>query len=208
MKNNVLAIGAHPDDVEMGCGGTLLKHLQLGDNVYALILTNGEKGNHDHHRDECLKSLKKIGIKKQNIFFGNLRDGFVKDDNETISLIENFIRKLEINKVYTHYFSDRHQDHRNTSLAVSAAARKVNEIFLFQGPSTLSNFEPHYFIEIPIAALKIKLKAIEKYKSQIRKGIVNIEWLKDVAVVNGVFGNVKYAEAFAINHVVKGGGNV
>ena len=55
-RKNILAIGAHPDDVELGCGGTISKHLELGDEVYVLIMTNGEKGSHAPNREECFKS--------------------------------------------------------------------------------------------------------------------------------------------------------
>ncbi len=208
MKKIILAVGAHPDDIELGCAGTLVKHIQSGDDVYALILTNGEKGNHDPYRDECLKSLKTLGIKKQNVFFGNFRDGYVMDDNETVSLIEKYIKQIGAQKVYTHDSNDRHQDHRHTSLAVSSAARKVPEIFLFQGPSTTSTFEAHYFIEIDKKQLTKKIQALKQYNSQTKKGIVNLKWVEDLAVTSGNSGNVPFAESFAINHISREGSNV
>ena len=208
MKNIILAVGAHPDDIELGCAGTLVKHIQAGDEVFALVLTNGEKGNHDPYRDECLRSLGKLGIKKDHVFFGNFRDGFVMDDNETVSLIEKYIKKVGATKVYTHDSNDRHQDHRHTSLAVSSAARKVPEIFLFQGPSTTSTFEAHYFIEIDKRQLKKKIDSLKQYGSQTKKGIVNLKWVEDLAVTSGNSGNVEFAEAFAINHISREGANV
>jgi LmbE family N-acetylglucosaminyl deacetylase len=208
MGNNILAVGAHPDDVEMGCGGALLKHLMVGDEVFVLILTNGEKGKHSPGKSECLKSLKRIGIKSENIIFGNFRDGFVIDNFETVSFIENQIKKHGISKVYTHDPNDRHQDHRNTSYSVSSAARKVPEILLFQGPSTHSNFDPHYFIEISGRELNKKIWALKSYESQIKKGILNIPWLKSLAVVNGMKNNVLFAEGFSINHLLRRGKDV
>jgi LmbE family N-acetylglucosaminyl deacetylase len=203
-KRKILAVGAHPDDVELGCGGSLVKHLELGDEVYVLVMTNGENGKHtSDNQEECFDSLIRIGIKRQNIFFGGFQDGKLKDDRDTVGFIERFIVKLGIDRVYTHYVNDRHQDHRNCSLAVSAGARKVPEIMLYQGPSTNVPFEPHYIVELSDNEINKKVEALNSYKSQIKKGIVNTEWIKALAMFNGLPNGAKYAEAFAINHVFK-----
>lgn len=205
MKRNILAVGAHPDDVELGCGGSISKHLSLGDEVYVLVMTNGEKGGHSPQRQECLSSLKRLGVKEENIIFGNFSDGSIEDNLNVVNFIEEIIRDLGIDRVYTHYFNDRHQDHRNCSLAASSAARKVSEIFLYQGPSTKAPFEPHYFIELREEDLNKKIASLESYETQIKKGVVSLEWIKNLAVVNGIPYGKKYAEAFAINHFFRGG---
>jgi LmbE family N-acetylglucosaminyl deacetylase len=207
MNDNVLAVGAHPDDIEMGCGGTLSKHLELGDSVYVLILTQGEKGGHTEGRQECLASLEKLGISKPNIIFGNFPDGNVQDNFKTVCFIEGIINTFKITKVYTHYPNDRHQDHRNVSNAVSAAARKVPEILLFQGPSTKA-FDPHYYVEISKQNLDKKINAISCYKTQIVKGTVNPEVDEGVAKFHGASQHIPYAEAFAINHMLRRDNNV
>ncbi len=209
MKQNILAVGAHPDDIELGCGGTVAKHLELGDSIYVIIMTNGENGNHPSDKSECLKSLKKMGIKKENIIFGNFPDGDLSDDNGTVSFIENQIKKFNITKVYTHNPNDRHQDHRNCSNAVSSAARDIPEILFFEGPSTKVSFEPHYFVEISEKNLKKKIDSLKAYKTQLAKNsILNLEWVKNLAKVNGMRCNSKYSEAFEINHILKEGKNV
>ena len=205
MRKNILAIGAHPDDIELGCGGSIIKHLELGDEVYVLVLTNGEKGNHSPGRKECLKSLRSLGIKRKNIFFANFSDGHVSDDLNVVNFIEELINRLKIVRVYTHHFNDRHQDHRNCSYAVSSAARKVPEIFLFQGPSTKVSFEPHYYIELFDKHINKKIESMSCYKSQIKKGIVNLDWVRSLARINGYTNNKKYAEAFSINHMFREG---
>ncbi len=205
VKNVVLAVGAHPDDIEMGCGGALAKHLEVGDEVYCLVLTNGERGNHSLGREECLVSSKLLGLK--DIFFGGFTDGFLTDDFETVNLIEGFINKLGVNRVYTHSPHDRHQDHRNCSRAVSSAARKITEILFFQGPST-TTFEPHYFIQLSDGHFEKKISSVRCYKSQIGKGVVDPRWLTNLAELNGAMCNEKYAEAFAVNHIIRGKNDV
>lgn len=205
---NIMCIGAHPDDIELGSAGTILKHLQNGDEVYALILTNGEMGNHPIDRRECLDSLKKIGIKNENIVFGNFPDGFVEANLKTIKFIEDNLKKYKIQRVYTHSPDDRHQDHRNLSLSVTSAARKIPEIFHFQGPSTHLSFVPHYFIELSKEEVDKKIESLSCYKTQVEKGIIDIEFAKNIAIVNGKAVNAGFAEAFFINHLLRSGKDV
>lgn len=200
---NVLAVGAHPDDIEMGCGGAIMKHLELGDNVHVMIMTNGEKGNHAQNMEECIISLKNLGIARENIILAGFPDGYLPDNQEVVNFIEEQIKRLNIIRVYTHSPNDRHQDHRHCSYAVSSAARKTPEILLFQGPSTKYPFEPHYFIELSDIHLNKKLEALKSYQTQIVKGVVNLDWIKQLAAVNGILHNTKYCEAFAINHFFK-----
>ena len=206
--DNILVIGAHPDDIELGCGGTVSKHIELGNKVYALIMTKGEKGGHPPGMGECILSLKSLGIRESDIIFGDFPDGFLRDDLEVVNFIEKTINNLDISVVYTHYSEDRHQDHDNCSKAVSAAARKTPSLFLFEGPSTKIIFEPHYFVELSEENLNKKIDSLSNYKSQIEKGIIDLGLIKSVARVNGGRCNTKYAEAFALNHLFIGGKNV
>ncbi|MFH1332273.1 MAG: PIG-L deacetylase family protein [archaeon] len=199
-KNVVLAIGAHPDDIELGCGGALAKHIALGDSVYCLIMTNGEKGKHSAGKEECLASLNALGLKE--VFFGNFADGFLSDDQTTVNFIETFINKFGVTRVYTHSPNDRHQDHRNCSHAVSSAARRIKDILLFQGPSTIS-FEPHYFVELSDSNFARKIEALSCYGSQLSKGTINPNLTRNIAELHGAMCNKKYAEAFAVNHLFR-----
>lgn len=199
----VLAVGAHPDDIEMGCGGTLLKHILIGDEVFALILTDGEKGGHARNRKECIVSLIELGIKRENIFFGNFPDGYVQDDQRTVNFVEEIINRYGITRIFTHSSKDRHQDHRHCSQAVAAAARKTQEIFLFEGPSTLVPFEPHYFVDLEEEHMKRKIECLKKYETQMQKNIVNIRAIEQLGGVIGSKHGSLYAEAFEINHILK-----
>lgn len=202
-KYNVLAVGCHPDDVELGCGGVLLKHIERGDNVTVLVLTLGDKGNHHPNMRECKDAMSVLGVK--NVIFGKFKDGYIADNHEVVDFIESAIKKYDINRVYTHDPHDRHQDHRNCSLATSAAARKLKEVLLYQGPSTNNMFDPHYFIELSERHLSTKVNALKSYESQVKKDIVNLEWIDSLARINGWRCKTRYAEAFALNHVLKGG---
>jgi LmbE family N-acetylglucosaminyl deacetylase len=191
--------------LRLDVGGAISKHLEIGDSVFILIMSKGEKGNHASKLGECLCSLKLIGVEKENIVLGNFPDGFIKDDLTTVSFVEKQIDKFSIDRVYTHHYEDRHQDHRNCSYAVSAAARrKVKEVFLFQGPSTKVTFEPHYFIGLSEEHMIKKIESLNCYKTQVEKGILNIEVIKALARFHGFNHDCIYAEAFEANHVFRG----
>lgn len=208
MNVRTLMVGAHPDDIELGCGGTIAKHLHLKDEIYVIVLTKGESGGHSENMQECLNSFSKLGIDSSNVFFGDFGDGYLSDNLEVVSFIEKIINKYNINRVYTHDSNDRHQDHRSCSRAVAAAARKVPQILFFQGPSTLVTFEPHYFIELSEDDINKKIDALSSYKTQVKKRIVNLDWIKSLACVNGSMCNTRYAEAFSVNHIIEEGENV
>jgi|SRR3989344_610153 len=205
---NILFVGAHPDDVELGCGGVIAKHLEDGDKVYILIMTIGDRGRHTPNLDECYQSLRYLGIEENNIIFGNFKDTHVPYDGASVDFIEELLRKHDINIVYAHYPEDTHQDHLNCSKAVSAAARprgsnSVNEIYLYESPST-KKFEPHIFMEISEEHLQKKINALKCYKTQIEKGIINIEAIQIQARLHSIKHKSKnYMEAFAPNHILK-----
>ena len=89
---NILAIGAHPDDVEIGCAGTLIKYAQKGHHVFLLITTKGEMGGEDKIRyEEQMKAADIIGV--QEVFWGGLKDTELSEKgNDVIHMVERYIK--------------------------------------------------------------------------------------------------------------------
>jgi LmbE family N-acetylglucosaminyl deacetylase/ActR/RegA family two-component response regulator len=163
---NVLAIGAHPDDVEIGCGGVLAKHRKNGDRVHILTLSDGKQGGETHlRRAESENAAKMIDAE---LFWGGLHDTQIQDGQDTISAIENIINQVNPTVVYTHTQKDSHQDHRNTFNAALVAARKVNNLYCYQSPSTTIDFRPSSFTDISNFLPK-KIELISAYQTQITK---------------------------------------
>jgi LmbE family N-acetylglucosaminyl deacetylase len=206
--NNVMAVGAHPDDIELGCAGTILKHVAKGDNVYVMVMTNGENGSHAIVTKECLLSLNCLGVKSENIIFGSFPDASLNHSIKEVDFIEKRINEFNISKVYTHYHDDRHQDHRNCSLAVSSAARKIPELLMFQGPSTNTGFQSRYYVELTKDDFEKKMQAIRCYETQISKGIIKLNIVESLARLHGAMHNVNFAEAFAVNKLLRRGQDV
>lgn len=160
----VLAIGAHPDDVEIGCGGTLALHRSKGDVINILTLTlGGIGGDPEVRKAEAEEAAKKQGA---NLFLKNLRDTKITEGVKTIQLIEEAIEVLKPTHIYTHSAHDMHKDHRNVHLATLPAARQVSNICCYQSPSSSVNFKPNLFIEIYGEFLDKKLEALACFKSQ------------------------------------------
>ena len=122
MKLDILAIGAHPDDVELSCGGTLAKEVSKGKKVGILDLTRGELGSNgsaDLRDVEAANAAKILGVHvRENLAF---RDGFfVNDEAHQLKIIE-IIRKYQPEIVLCNAVSDRHIDHAKGSKLASDA---------------------------------------------------------------------------------------
>ena len=165
-QNRVLAIGAHPDDVEIGCGGALAKHRSKGDLLHILTLSRGAAGGDVNVRvGEAEQAAELLGAKLE---FGNVQDGHITEGIETIELIEAAIRELRPTHVYTHSLEDTHQDHRAVHTASLVAARGVPNVYCYQAPSSTVEFSPNRFVDIT-DFIKAKLTAIGVYKSQVSR---------------------------------------
>ena len=114
----MLAIGAHPDDVEIGCGGALSKHHADSDVLHILTLSRGAAGGDVNLR--AAEAHSAAALLNARLEMANLRDMYITGGAETISIIEAAIRELHPTHVYTHSPDDTHQDHR----AVHAGRRR------------------------------------------------------------------------------------
>lgn len=163
----ILAVGAHPDDVELGCGATLALFKKKGHGIYILALTKGEASGDPNARvKECKRSAKVLGA--DELFFGNLRDTRITDGIETIMEIENIISRVKPDIVISHSQKDVHQDHRNTALAVLSAARNSKIVLLYESPAALRDFCPQVFVDVD-TTFNIKLQALKAFGSQASK---------------------------------------
>ena len=122
MKLDILAFGAHPDDVELGCGGTIAKEIKLGKKVGIVDLTRGElgtRGSAEIRDNEAAKAAKILGVSvRENL---RMRDGFfLNDEAHQLQIIE-MIRKYQPEIVLCNAIDDRHIDHGKGSRLVSNA---------------------------------------------------------------------------------------
>lgn len=123
MKLDILVFASHPDDAELGCGGTIAKHTALGDKVGIIDLTRGElgtRGNPETREKEAAASAKILGVSvRENL---SLRDGFFQNDPESQLTLLRAIRKYQPRIILANAVHDRHIDHgRGALLAYDAS---------------------------------------------------------------------------------------
>lgn len=216
MSYNVLAIGAHPDDIEFGCFGTLKKHLKNGDKVTLLIMTQSDVK--DAHTNEVTRdaSISKTEAQQAadvlgaELILGPFQDTKVPFNSESVSFIEKIVKERGIDFVYTHWAGDTHQDHINTLSATMAATRLVKNVLCYEQvplPRITTTYPvANYYVDIT-ETLSTKLAGCQSHKSQIDKfnqhGFDILDGIETLAKYRGNQAGVKYAEAFDILKMVR-----
>ncbi len=201
---NVLAIGAHFDDVELGCGGALAKHAQNGDDVYVYVATVSGFANHNNQQvrsnetalKEATNAMKVLGVKELICGkFETLRVEFVDELNIEILRI---IEEKKIDKVYTHWIGDTHHDHQAVVKASLHSCRHVPRLLMYRSnwyQSTIE-FRGNFYVDIT-NYWDPKEKAIQAHESEMdRTGQKWIHFFKNEAENAGQRINVQYAEVF------------
>ena len=163
-RDVVLAIGAHPDDVEIGVGGILSSHRASGDTVVILTLSRGGQGGRaDNRQSESLRAAELLGAR---LFLEDFIDTEITSAGPTVKAIERVVTEVRPTIVYTHTSHDRHQDHRAVHEASLVATRTVDTVACYQSPSSTVDFKPTRFISID-GFTERKLELLACFESQV-----------------------------------------
>ena len=184
----VLAIGCHPDDLEINCYGTLAKYVKSGSEVYVCIVSNGDLGHYEImpeelaqiRYEEAKNAAMTIGAKEFIALGGH--DAYInRYDRELTNKVIDVIRRVNPDLIITHYPKDYHMDHEETSALVLNAAftatlpHYFTEVpgcvkcipVYYMCPSTKNNFLTTDYVDIT-EEIELKLKALSCHKSQIK----------------------------------------
>lgn len=230
MKIDILAIGVHPDDVELSASGTLLRHIDMGYSVALCDLTQGElgtRGNAVLRLQEAEEARIRMGaVVRDNL---GMSDGFFTHSEENIRKIVQVVRKYQPDIVLANAVSDRHPDH-------GRASKLISEACFYAGLSKIETHDPdgrlqvawrptavyHYIQDrhrIPDFVVDIspyiekKMDCIMAFSSQFynpdsgepETPISSMQFLDFLRAKNRVFArdiNVEYAEAFNIERTI------
>lgn len=180
-KVDVMAFGAHPDDIELGCGGTLIKLVDLGHSVVLVDMVQGEMGTRgtvETRRAEAAAAAKIIGaVARENL---KLEDGNIRADEEAKRRVVEVVRKHRPRLVFIPYYKDRHPDHYHASqvayegifLAGLAQYETGQEsyrplrVLYYMG---WYEFEPTFIVDIS-AQFDQKMDAIYAFSTQFKPG--------------------------------------
>lgn len=193
----VLAVGAHPDDIELGSGGTIYKAVQAGARVIALYMTRGGKTTDTNVRmRESTEAMHVLGVTE--IHFENFPDTEIPDSFETINCLEHYAINYQPDIVLTHSVNDTHQDHRRIGWLAMAAFRNIPKVLAFETPRVRpAAFLPTYFVNIT-GCVEKKWEALRCHVSQNEKRYLAYESTVNLASFRGSQVGVTAAEAFEV----------
>jgi LmbE family N-acetylglucosaminyl deacetylase len=205
----VLAIGAHADDVELGCGGTLLRHREAGDEISILVITHSGYTS----QNKNLIRTKEIAIQEGKRSAGILNAHFFCMDKEPLTLVPNekfvleleeIINKIQPDRIYVHRTSDTHGDHAAVGLITTRAARKCDSVLLYRSNWYImdNDSEDKYYVDIS-DYIEQKKELIAVFESEMKA--INYSWIDFVTKQNCASGakiGVAYAETFQIVKMV------
>jgi LmbE family N-acetylglucosaminyl deacetylase len=203
---NILAIGAHPDDIELGCGGLLLKAArQDHHNIFMYTLTRGgASGDPEERTKELIRSGKFIGAKR--LWIDNFEDTKLSLSSDLINHIEFFIKKADPDIVLTHSLGDTHHDHRAIAASTMEAGRFVPNILAYEIPVT-RDFKPQVYYDIS-DVIDGKIELINIFLSQRSKSFLQSNAIRGLAQYRALqsrFDNsVSCVEAFEVQKLFFG----
>lgn len=218
-KLRVLAVGAHPDDLEISCGGTLSRYVELGHEVAMAYVTNGDMGHFVIEPEDLAKIREREARSASEVIGAKFMwlgypDEWVFHDKEIRLRVIDVIREAKADLIITHDPNDYHPDHVAVSDIVFAASflssvphivtdhghvEKVPTIYYMDTYAGVG-FLPEDYVDIS-GAIEKKLKALSQHKSQVKwlkehDNIDILDCVRTIAKFRGLQAGVSYAEGF------------
>ncbi len=202
---NILAIGAHFDDIELGCGGTLAKHVAEGDSVHAYVATLSGYRNVNNQVVRSVKTASREGVDAMRILGVRLMQGSfnaleVEFREELDVEIIKIVEEKEIEQVYTHWVGDIHHDHQAVARAALHSCRHIPRLLMYRSNWYHSNldFRENFYVDIS-DYWSIKEDAVKAHESELERTADRwLEFFKNEAANAGQRIGVEYAEVFEV----------
>jgi LmbE family N-acetylglucosaminyl deacetylase len=194
LPRRIVAVSAHPDDLELGCGGAVAKFVDSGHEVHSVVMSGGRNGGGLTRQDEAAAGGDFLGLTSLVVL--DLPDSCLPEHGAAmIRAIEDALHRYNPDLVLTHSAHDRHQDHEAVHQATVRAARGHPAILSFESPSASDEFSPQVFVDIE-EYVDTKVEAVGRHDSQGSKPYMHPEHVRALAVVRGRQGRVRHAEGF------------
>ncbi len=164
--DNILCISAHPDDIELGMGGSISRFVEEGKIVNIIICFYHQ----EDRKQETYNALKLLGIQKDNIYFLNK----THNNRDLIKQLDQIVFKIKPNNIFTHFNGDSHQEHKIVTDISIASTRNIEcNIFMwentFPGAITYNFFKPNFYIKLNNNYIQKKINSFCQHKSQTKK---------------------------------------
>jgi LmbE family N-acetylglucosaminyl deacetylase len=200
----ILVFGAHPDDMEVGMGGTIAKHVNFGDSVTMVVGT--VPSMNDTRRDEARRGAAILG---GELRFLDIESDAFEYNRALVGMIDAILKDVRPDMIYTQWDQDSHQDHNNLSRGVISACRK-NQSSLYMYEQTIpggivpGGFNPQSYVDIS-DTIGQKADSVLAHVSQVAvHGDLWVEGVKGRCAYRGYQIHVAYAEAFEVVKEING----
>lgn len=193
----ILAVGAHPDDLELACGATLAKLADEGHIVETVVLSAGGGGGHALVRAaEAQHSSHYLRAAVSRLF--NFEDTILAASaRDMVRVLEAAIEEFRPDIILTHSSHDQHQDHEAVHRATMRAARHSPSILCYESPSATRDFSPDLFVDVS-DYVDIKLRSVELHRDQRGKPYMDGAQLRATARFRGRQARTGAAEGFEV----------
>jgi len=202
---NVLGVGAHYDDLELGCSGTLINHVQKGDKVIMLVITDSSYNNPNGDLIRAADVAHSEGLKAANIIGAeliclNYKTFMVPFDEYLTKEIIRYIEELNIDTIFSPWTSDLHRDHQYAAKCTLMAGRHIKRFLMYRCNfyDTEKQFRGNLYSDISDVMDK-KIEVIKAHESELER--VRYKWIEFFNNQNANDGQkigVKYAECFEV----------
>lgn len=202
-KKRILVLAPHADDGEFGCGGSIARFIEAGDEIYYAAFSMAEESvpeglPKDILYTELAASTKGLGIPQENVM--KFKYPVRKLSYHRQEILENLVKlnnELKPDLVFTPSKNDVHQDHF-TVTSESLRAFKFTSILGYELPWNNYQFETTCFIHLEERHVQRKLQSLQCYRSQIGKLYSSDEYIKGLALTRGIQVGGRYAEVFDV----------
>ena len=208
---NILAIGAHWDDIELGCGLTLKALKDKGHNIFSSVIcssqygVNENEGMKESEALECgLRSFELIG--STYIPTDKESNSNLTYNKKTMQILEEIVNIKKIDTVFTHWFGDLNTDHKATWDISRTAFRNVKNFFMYQSNSygdNVNNFKPNFYFSFNKEEYKFKEQLLSQYVTEWNRR--KSRWTREIFEREKYWGHISnndYAEGFQIGKLV------
>jgi LmbE family N-acetylglucosaminyl deacetylase len=198
----ILFLGAHPDDIELGCGA-LIAHIAKKTEIHCITLSDNKKNPSLRNLlDEHFQSLKVLGVPRERIIIGSFETRrFPQARQEILEYLIELNRKIEPDIVFVHTQADLHQDHATVTQETLRAFRGTS-IFGYDVIRSSYGFFPTFLAEVEEKDVELKLKALAEYDTYNNKYYFKPEVTRATLIRHGAIAERPYAEGFDILRII------
>lgn len=198
----IVFIGAHPDDIELGCGA-LIANIQASTEVFCVTLSNNQKNPllknivKEHHR-----SMEILGVDKEHVILGEFETRrFIHHRQEILEYMLDIRKNIQPDMVFVHSAADLHQDHGTVKQEAMRAFRGIS-VFGFDVIRSSHGFFPNFLIEVNPEDVEKKIQALAAYETYKDKYYFSSELTRSILIRNGAICERPFAEGFEMLRVI------